>query len=204
MSNFNKVCTGCKISKNKIDFYKSKKSKDGLRPKCKLCASIIGKNYHNENKTQINKRKSQYGKENRDKINKRRREFRKTRISLKSKITERLRKTLGKALNRNSKAASTKELLGCTIEFFKEYISKKFTNGMSWDNYGYYSWHLDHIIPISSFNLENIEDQRKCFHYTNFQPLWATTEIAIKNGENENYIGNFEKKDKIILETKLE
>lgn len=202
MADLNKICAGCKIAKPKLEFYKSRFCKDGCRSKCKLCLSSLGKKYHNKNKDKINKRKSKYNKENRDKINKRRREYRKNRISLKTKITERLRKSLGKALSRDSKAESTKELLGCTIEFFKEYIESKFTNGMSWENYGYYTWHLDHIIPIASFDLKNIEDQKKCFHYTNFQPLWSTTKVAIENGESEDYIGNIEKKDKLLQKDK--
>ena len=45
-----------------------------------------------------------------------------------------------------------------------------FTDNMSFDNYGL--WELDHIKPISSFNLDNIEEQKKCFNYNNIQPIW--------------------------------
>jgi len=62
--------------------------------------------------------------------------------------------------------------LGCNDETFKEYIQSKFTEGMSWENRGFRTWHIDHIIPINSFDLTDPEQQRKCFHYTNLQPLW--------------------------------
>jgi len=94
------------------------------------------------------------------------------------KIGITLRNQLRQALKNNSvkKTISVIKLLGCSIQEFKEYISKKFTEGMSWDNHG--EWHLDHIRPIASFdNLEDIKQQEKCFHYTNFQPLWASENI---------------------------
>ena len=42
---------------------------------------------------------------------------------------------------------------------------------MSWNNYG--KWHLDHIKPLSSFNLQNIDELKQACHYSNLQPLWA-------------------------------
>lgn len=47
-----------------------------------------------------------------------------------------------------------------------------FKDDMSFDNYG--EWELDHIIPISSFNLHNNDELFKCFNYKNVQPLWKT------------------------------
>jgi hypothetical protein len=44
---------------------------------------------------------------------------------------------------------------------------------MSWDNYGFYGWHIDHIKPCSYFDLSDTRQQDLCFHYTNLQPLWA-------------------------------
>jgi hypothetical protein len=61
-------------------------------------------------------------------------------------------------------------IIGCTPSFLKEYIENQFKDGMSWDNYGFYGWHIDHIIPLSSAKTE--EDLYKLSHYTNLQPLW--------------------------------
>jgi hypothetical protein len=71
-----------------------------------------------------------------------------------------------KGYKKNSK---TEQILGCTIQEFIDYMSSKFTEGMTIDNHG--KWHIDHIIPISSVN--NIEDIIKLNHYTNLQPLWS-------------------------------
>ena len=59
----------------------------------------------------------------------------------------------------------------------KIYLESLFQEGMTWDNYNFYGWHIDHIIPIASFDLSDPEQQKKCFHYTNLQPLWASDNL---------------------------
>lgn len=66
--------------------------------------------------------------------------------------------------------------LGCTISFFKDYISTKFRHGMAWDNHGI--WHLDHIIPCAHFDLSSENGLKKCFHYSNYQPLWCAENLS--------------------------
>jgi len=93
------------------------------------------------------------------------------RVKLKNKIYDILKKFGADKKN------TTIELLGCDIEFFLKYMENKFEEGMTWENYGYETWHIDHIIPVSSFDLTKEEEQRKCWHYTNLQPLWAKDNI---------------------------
>ena len=63
------------------------------------------------------------------------------------------------------------ELTGCSKEDLIKHLESQFTDGMTWENYG--EWHIDHIRPCCSFNLEDPEEQKTCFHWTNLQPLWA-------------------------------
>ena len=63
------------------------------------------------------------------------------------------------------------DLLGCSLESFKKHMENQFSSGMSWSNIG--KWHIDHIYPLSKFDLTKLEEQKKAFHYTNMQPLWA-------------------------------
>ena len=64
-------------------------------------------------------------------------------------------------------------LLGATYDVLKEHIQKQFTEGMTWELVMSGEIHLDHILPCSSFNLLEESEQRKCFHYTNLQPLFS-------------------------------
>ena len=89
----------------------------------------------------------------------------------KNKIKNSLRSRINQLLNKRYNNPKTLDLVGCDYEFLIEYIENKFTEGMSWNNYGYYGWHLDHIIPVSSAKTE--KDVYKLYHYTNLQPLWA-------------------------------
>ena len=80
-----------------------------------------------------------------------------------------------------SKSAATLELLGCSVEELKKHLENQFIKGMTWNNYGLHGWHIDHIKPCASFDLTKEEEQRKCFHYTNLQPLWAKDNLSKSN-----------------------
>ncbi len=73
------------------------------------------------------------------------------------------------------------ELIGCSSKELESYLETQFTEGMTWDNYGYYGWHIDHIKPCASFDLSDPEQQKLCFHYSNLQPLWAKENIKKSN-----------------------
>lgn len=79
--------------------------------------------------------------------------------------------------NKNlTKKQKTNKLLGCTLEVAKAHIERQFKKGMTWDNHGYYTWHIDHVIPLSSANTE--EELKQLFHYRNLQPLWAKDNLS--------------------------
>jgi hypothetical protein len=71
-------------------------------------------------------------------------------------------------------------LFSCSYNQFKNHIESLFYNHpitgevMTWENHGYYGWHIDHIIPISHFyEHKELGPLKGCCHYTNLQPLWA-------------------------------
>jgi|LakMenEpi03Aug12_release.lakeMendotaPanAssembly.Ray.scaffolds.fasta_scaffold630888_1 hypothetical protein len=110
-----------------------------------------------------------YREANKDKINSNVRKRQMTDVQF--KIKHSLRSRLYKTVTGKNKSISVMNLIGCDIQFLLSYLKDMFTEGMSWDNYG--EWHIDHILPCSSFDLADIEQQKICFNYKNLQPLWA-------------------------------
>ena len=152
-----------KILKYQKEWYK-------LNKKSKLDYSKI---YHSKN---IEKR-SKYAKEYRNENREKRKEY----ISIKKKIDPAFRLALyirGRfrlflRSNNISKNNPTFELVGCGPKELKLHIEKQFLPGMSWDNYGRNTWHIDHIIPLAKARTYEDVVQLRLMHYTNFQPLWA-------------------------------
>ena len=101
-----------------------------------------------------------------------------------------IRCRIGKVLRERNigKQDKTYDLLGCSKKEFTKYFEAKFTEGMSWDKMGN-EIHIDHIKPCCSFDLKNEEEQKKCFHYTNLQPLFAKENLS-KGGKYEASIEN--------------
>lgn len=85
-------------------------------------------------------------------------------------LGNRLRDLLKRSGKRKSK--STLSLLGCSIEDFWIYLESKFEPGMTRENHGKV-WHIDHIMPCVIFDLTKPEHQKRCFHFSNLQPLFA-------------------------------
>jgi hypothetical protein len=94
------------------------------------------------------------------------------------KLKHRIRNRFKMALKNNSKSGSAIQLLGCTIDELKRHLESKFLMGMNWSNYGNNGWHIDHIIPLSKFNLTDIRQLKIVCHYSNLQPLWEKDNLA--------------------------
>lgn len=90
---------------------------------------------------------------------------------LKRRLRFRLRGIVKRLGNSKYKSASAIKLVGCDMGTFKKHIESQFVDGMCWERLG--EIHLDHIKPCARFDLTDAEEQKKCFHFTNIQPLWA-------------------------------
>lgn len=145
--------------------------------KYKKIKSESDKKWRENNSEKLKLRRST--KEYKEKRNARARERHKNDIQY--AIDKRLRNLLNQAIRLYSgtKQCSVDKLIGCSIQDLKNYLESLFKDGMNWNNK--HLWHIDHILPCSSFDLTNIVEQQKCFHYTNLQPLWAKENLMKSN-----------------------
>ena len=89
-----------------------------------------------------------------------------------------LRSRLRSSIKNNQKSGSAVRDLGCSIEVLAAHLEAQFLPGMTWDNWSVHGWHIDHIVPLDNFSLENQEEFKKACHYTNLQPLWAKDNLS--------------------------
>tara|TARA_R100001082_G_scaffold103522_1_gene74267 strand:+ start:273 stop:1124 length:852 start_codon:yes stop_codon:yes gene_type:complete len=122
---------------------------------------------------------SKWREANREKYNEKNREY--YRSSIKRKIGMNLRNRINAMVRYKSglnKRESLRLLIGCTFEEFKMKFESQFTKNMTWEKFLNGEIHIDHIKPCASFDLTKESEQKKCFHYTNLQPLWAKDNLS--------------------------
>jgi hypothetical protein len=156
-----------------------KSAKTDVRRKAKKEKSA---EYRDENRDALRMKYREYYKNNREKILIKSSEDRKKRkkTDTEYRIKCNLRSRFSGHLRRvgTTKTESVIDLIGCTASELMLKIEEKWQKGMSWENYGFYGWHIDHIKPCSSFNMLDINSQKECFHYSNLQPLWAFDNLS--------------------------
>jgi hypothetical protein len=186
-----KRCSACLTEKPLSEFYKRPdRASYSVRSKCKSCEYLMNRQWQIKNRDYVNRKMRESYRRNPERsINysrkwrvknpeKRRAQGRREMIARKQHVDRRilliLRQRINKALRGNWKSGRTVALLGCSIQSFKIYLESRFDVGMSWSNYGRGGWHIDHIIPCALFDLSRSEHQKRCFHFSNLQPLWES------------------------------
>jgi hypothetical protein len=79
----------------------------------------------------------------------------------------------------------TEKMIGCKIEQLRSHLESQFKKGMTWNNHGSH-WHIDHIIPMSHFDLTKESQLLAASHYTNMQPMWAAENFSKSDTLQQN------------------
>lgn len=112
------------------------------------------------------------------------------------KINDKIYYACRKLIRRSisNKKDKTKDLLGYSHLELKTHLESTWTEKMNWENYGYFGWHIDHIIPVKFFIDSKITDPKIINSLINLRAL--------------DYSENFAKHDQLpeknlLTETKI-
>lgn len=182
-----KKCPKCKSCKGISEFGSNASKKDGLQSWCKGCR----RDHKNVDKTKSQQRSwylvnrerlldkaALYRKANQHRIQEVKAKIHYERLNndVEYRIACNLRSRLYSAIKNNQKSGSAVRDLGCSIGELKLYLENQFESGMTWDNYG--EWHIDHVIPLSHFNLLDRMEFLEAVNWLNLQPMWAKDNLS--------------------------
>jgi predicted DNA-binding transcriptional regulator AlpA len=143
------------------------------------------KTWYEENKEHRKQYLKEYREKNIDKLRKTKRDYernRKARDPL-YKLISNFRTAIYQVLKESNvdKNKHYFDILQYTPEQLIIHLESQFKDTMSWDNYG--EWHVDHKLPITHFNIEEMGDKEfmKCWSLDNLQPMWGEENIRKSN-----------------------
>jgi hypothetical protein len=103
-----------------------------------------------------------------------------------------------------NKQLHTIAYLGCSSADYLQW-TLNYDERYTLDNRGK-EWHIDHVIPLSHFNLENEDEQLIAFNWRNTMPLAAKENLSKNNKiiplqieQHLKYLSDYHKNKKIVL-----
>ncbi len=144
-------CNICELVKTISEFHKGRKI-------CKICTS--------------NKRREKYTNDEtyRKRVIKETIKCRKSKkwhVSELEALKRKIRSSIRRYIKQKNKR--TMEYLGCSREEYMKWLLSN-DNNYTFENHGK-EWHIDHVIPLSLFDLKNEEQQLIAFNWRNTMPL---------------------------------
>ena len=199
-----KQCYRCQEWLELQFFYKSSNCWDDLDRQCKLChkdsckkwrnnnlenarfmskrwrenniekARALCLDWHRRNPEKGREQRTRWARDNYEKrkINHRVIERNKRKINPLYRLHQSVSTSIRQFLREGKAGKNWERITGYSLNELKAHLEQRFKLGMTWANYG--KWHIDHIIPISSFSINEVG---KCWALENLQPLWAKENI---------------------------
>jgi hypothetical protein len=90
-----------------------------------------------------------------------------------------IRTRIYNCLRNKNKTKHSVDYLGCSSDEYFKWIFN-YNNNCSLENHGK-EWHVDHVIPISKFDLNNEDEQLLAFNWRNTMPLTAKENLSKNN-----------------------
>lgn len=201
-----KPCGKCLKIKNLDEFYPDKQMKCRRKTSCKECDKVTNlkryNNFNRQEKLKHLKQVSDWKKQNKEKV----KAYKNTpENKIIRNLRRRVKDVVGDIINLNKNKPikySSMKNLGCSRAEFKIYIESLFQEGMTWENYGpgyktnnkglpiydkmgniilLKQWNIDHILPVSKFDLNDPEAIKKINYFKNLRPAWTEDNIIKSN-----------------------
>lgn len=190
-----KRCGYCKTFLPLNDFCKNPQTSDGLESRCRECNSGIRK----RTRPQRRLTEKSWVSRNPEKVRAYKKKYRETHpetmkaiynrrakkilSTVEGKLNNIMRMTIKYSLDGNKNNVAWHSLVPYTTEELKTHLESQFKEGMNWDNHTKFGWHIDHVRPITSFNITSPEDDefKKCWSLENLQPLWWHENLKKQN-----------------------
>jgi len=164
-----KQCIKCTIVKPINEYKPTKRSNDGYYHTCKTCLKPI---QWNKEKQKLSEQK--YIRNNIEKVREKwRRDGKKINRIVRDRLNHRIRDALLNSGQR--KTNKTSSFVGCDITYLKKWFEFQFTDIMNWESI--HLWHIDHVNPCNAYDLSKVDEQLKCFNWTNLRPCWITENL---------------------------
>lgn len=198
-----KVCTHCK---QKGEFGKNTRNKDGLNSWCKKCLALsyrqnqkkrkaYSKQWYNNNKDYAKSYAKQWRRDNPDKNRVLIKKWKVNQYANDEDFRERQKNSTRFSKFLRGKYKTFKHS-SYTLAELKKHLESKFYNNpdtsetMTWENYGCgkNKWTIDHCIPVSwsGFNLNNKLHMLVCWSLSNLQPLWWNDNVTKSDKKDLN------------------
>lgn len=90
------------------------------------------------------------------------------------------------AIVRKGSSPKFEDFAGYTIKELRDHLERQFTKGMNWDQFCAGKIHIDHIVPLSAFDLKNEDELKAAWAITNLRPLWAKDNL--QKSDNRDFL----------------
>ena len=177
------ICYECKRNLNKQcnsrnpERQKRNEKSNYKRNKAKILKR--SKTWVENNREKSNQYKNNWKINHREKNLKQAREYQNNqRKNPHKRVSMNMSKAIWECLKKNKNNTTWLKFVDFSIDDLIQHLENMFTPEMTWENYGTY-WHIDHIKPLSWFNLET--EFKDAWALSNLQPLEATKNLSKNN-----------------------
>ena len=178
-----KICRLCNVEQEDTEFRKN-------RLKCLDCERNHGRKYRksdhgqtksakwvNDNQQQMTKLQADWYQNNKEKINDKYIDRYHNDPEFKFKKCTQIRIIQALKTAGTKKQERTISYLGCKINKFKNWLEYNFDEHMTLENHGEY-WHMDHVVPVNTFDLLDTDQALLCFNWKNVTPLKGSENMS--------------------------